>query len=307
MTDVIESLTPEQEAQIPVFYSEYLEIGWSTEPADRPTAESVMREFYKQLEHKEPEFVWFDSPLAAQQTIEESTGEKAPLPVIDGSAEAHWLAFYMFCRTLKEDMYEPDKDRLLLLWDRLARSCGPIYPYENYCLMCERPKTALRDAENLLHCDDGPALEYPDGFAVYAVHGVRIPARLGTFLSHPWDLTLEQLEDGSLNEDVRTILQDRWCYEEVDSAGDRVGSGGGRYVQEIGAKQIHEDVYTGYKDVSLIRALLEGRDGRKWLACSDSSTDRVYYIQVPRHVTTCSEAHEAINGGIPDSKIVVSA
>jgi hypothetical protein len=32
------------------------------------------------------------------------------------------------------------------------------------------------DDEKRLHCEDGPAIRYPDGFSVYAWHGTRIPA-----------------------------------------------------------------------------------------------------------------------------------
>ncbi|RWE46794.1 MAG: hypothetical protein EOS79_11430 [Mesorhizobium sp.] len=33
-----------------------------------------------------------------------------------------------------------------------------------------------RDDQNRLHCEDGPAIEYRDGFAIHAWHGTRIPA-----------------------------------------------------------------------------------------------------------------------------------
>jgi len=53
--EVIESLTPEQGAQIPVFYEEYLEIGWSTEPADRPAAYAVMSGATAYVDHLDGE------------------------------------------------------------------------------------------------------------------------------------------------------------------------------------------------------------------------------------------------------------
>lgn len=303
----ITKLTPEQEQLRDEYAERYLDYGWSTEPADRQAAEEAMAGLYEAAGWKIPEFVWFDSPAQAVDTIYESTGERVLLSGVDGNLEAHWVCFYRFCQTLKEGMYEEKDQQLLDLWDQLVRSCGPVYPYENYCLMTERPVRACRNEEDVLHCDDGPALAYRDGFELYALEGLLLPEHLPHAVTAPWELTLEQVEDPNLDEDIRTVLQDRWCYEEIDSAGDRVGSGGGRYVREIGGQQIHEDVYTGYKDVSLMRALFEGKDGRKWLACSDSSTDRVYWIRVPNQVKTCAEAHESINGGIPDSDIVVSA
>jgi hypothetical protein len=173
--------------------------------------------------------------------------------------------------------------------------------------MSERPIKAAYDDRELLHCEDGPALLYKDGLGIYAINGVRIPGELGPLVvERPWELTLEQIEKED-NEDIRVIMQARWCFEEMDNAGDRVGSGGGRWLQETGCKTIHEDVYTAYGDVAIMRALLEDKNGRKFLCCSDSSTDRVYYIQVARESTTCEEAHMSVNGGIPDSDIVVSS
>jgi hypothetical protein len=307
MTELIEKLTPEQETLREEFFNRYMAIGWSSEPSDRPTAEQAMAELYKRQKKAVPQFVWFDSPAQAVRTIYESTGDRVQFSCVDGNLESNWLSFFMFCRELKRHMYKPEDEKLLLVWDALAKSTGPVYPYTNYCLMTERPVKAEHDEAGQLHCDDGPALLYRDGYAVYAVHGVRIPSRLGPLIDRPWEITLEVIQDPEVDEDVRTTLQSLWCYEEVDSAGDRVGSGGGRYVREIGATQVDTDVYTAYEGASIMRALLEDKDGRKWLACGDSSTDRVYYIQVPPHVLTCAEAHESINGGIPDSDIVASS
>lgn len=45
-------------------------------------------------------------------------------------------------------------------------------------VMSERPVVHRRDADLRLHCDDGPALVYPDGLSVWAWHGRRVPADL---------------------------------------------------------------------------------------------------------------------------------
>ena len=43
-------------------------------------------------------------------------------------------------------------------------------------IITDRPRTLRRDEEHRLHCEGGPALEYRDGFSIYAWHGTRIPA-----------------------------------------------------------------------------------------------------------------------------------
>jgi hypothetical protein len=57
----------------------------------------------------------------------------------------------------------------------MAQSCGWFWPYENFVLMTPRPQVIKLDQEQRLHCEDGPAVAYEDGWGVYACHGVRVP------------------------------------------------------------------------------------------------------------------------------------
>jgi hypothetical protein len=64
----------------------------------------------------------------------------------------------------------------------LARSCGWWWPRENLCVVTERPSVLRTEPvpgegnQLRLHAPDGPAVEYPDGWAVHAWHGTRVPA-----------------------------------------------------------------------------------------------------------------------------------
>ena len=61
----IDQLTPEQEAQLPAIRDEWLRIGLSTDPADRPRAEQAIKQAYHRAGLEPPELVlWFESPLA---------------------------------------------------------------------------------------------------------------------------------------------------------------------------------------------------------------------------------------------------
>ena len=54
---------------------------------------------------------------------------------------------------------------------RIMENCGWIYPYEEVCLVCERPINLHLDENYLLHAEGKPAIEYADGFYIYAHHG----------------------------------------------------------------------------------------------------------------------------------------
>lgn len=337
MTDApkkIETLTAEQEALLPVWRAKYMKVGWNTDPSDRPRAEKGMRALYRRMkmEHADaPDlFIWVDSPLAAVELIRKLNGSTVSLTGTDGQLDAYWLAFYTYAEEIGADIKEEDRTQLHE-WEDVIVSTGPCYPFEGHCIMTERPKVATFDDNELLHGENGPALLYRDGFAVYAINGIRTTKQV---VEEPWTLTLEQIEQES-NSDQQTIMQARWCYQEKDSAGDHVGSGGGRWLEESGAKIIHEDTFvsdtTTYGDdkaakkaaakiikaggiskvladgltveTHIPRALLEDKLGRKFIMSGDGSTDRIYYIQVNRDAKTCPEA-QALLEGIPEADLV---
>lgn len=53
----------------------------------------------------------------------------------------------------------------------LMECCSFIFPFEQVCIVCDRPNILLFDSANLLHADEGPALQFTDGYSVYAAHG----------------------------------------------------------------------------------------------------------------------------------------
>jgi hypothetical protein len=71
------------------------------------------------------------------------------------------------------------------IW-QVARSAGWIVPHERVCWVSERPRLLRVDAAARLHCPDGPALQYPDGWSHYAWKGVAVPAWM---IEHPESIT----------------------------------------------------------------------------------------------------------------------
>ena len=53
----------------------------------------------------------------------------------------------------------------------LIQNCGLLFQYENVCIACSRPSKLSFDDENLLHADGEPALQFIDGYGIYANHG----------------------------------------------------------------------------------------------------------------------------------------
>jgi len=186
----IEHLTPEQIAKFPAYVAEWTGYGTCIDPTDRPRAEVAIATMYEIVGKKPPRVIWCDSPLgmcltrdAVKQlpaSVWASVGASVRDSVRDsvwdsvyGQHEAAWLAFYRFFRD--ECGMTDQTDKLRGLWE-LCQSCGWILPFENVCFASERHDVCKLDGRGVIHCEDGPAIHYRDGFSVHAWHGTRVPA-----------------------------------------------------------------------------------------------------------------------------------
>jgi hypothetical protein len=88
------------------------------------------------------------------------------------------------------DWREPTR-ALRGLW-KIARSAGWIVPHEHVCWVSERPNVLRRDARGRVHCADGPAVAYRDGWSAYAWKGVEVP---GWAIEHPERITFARVAD----------------------------------------------------------------------------------------------------------------
>ncbi|GAA2631462.1 hypothetical protein SMC26_22605 [Actinomadura fulvescens] len=71
---------------------------------------------------------------------------------------------------------EPDRHGRGLL--QVARSAGEWWPMRDSVILTERPTQLHRDAGGRLHHPTGPAVQYPDGWRLWAWHGVAMPREL---------------------------------------------------------------------------------------------------------------------------------
>ena len=88
--------------------------------------------------------------------------------IIHGAHTAATLAFFRYFHDVLGLAEQTSK--LNGLWE-LAQSAGWVMAHENICWVSERHNVLKRDDQGWLHSLDGPACSYPDGFAVYSIHG----------------------------------------------------------------------------------------------------------------------------------------
>ncbi len=192
MTVRIERLTEAQKARFPEYVERWTKIGLCTEPAERERAKRAICSMYTNAGLSEPKVVFCGSPLgnalaraalSNPDSVRNSVGASVVASVwasvrasvwasTYGQHDAGWLSFYAYFREVcgLVEQTEP----LVGLFE-LAKSAGWALPCERICWVSERHDVVRLDAQGRLHCDNGPALHYPDGWAIHALNGVRVP------------------------------------------------------------------------------------------------------------------------------------
>jgi hypothetical protein len=88
----------------------------------------------------------------------------------------------------------------------IVQNLDIILPFKEICIVCERPtKIGWHDAGGI-HCEDGPAVEYADGYCLWALEGYRVPEKV---VMAPETQTLEEIHNEE-NEEIRRIRINRF-------------------------------------------------------------------------------------------------
>ncbi|XRQ13313.1 DUF6745 domain-containing protein [Actinomadura welshii] len=178
----------------------------------------------------------------------------AALDAVLGQHDAPWLALFEALGRL---------DGPLAGLAEAARSTGWWWPYERLVIMSERPVELHRDEPGRLHRGDGPALAYPDGFALHAWRGMPIPP---DFVASLTGLTAERIS-AEENAELRRVMLEIFGYD--------------RYLAETGARPLHRD------ETGVLWSIdLPGDEPVVMVEVVNSTpepdgTHRTYYLRVP--------------------------
>ena len=284
---LITEITEEQKARFPEFVTRWTNIGLCTDPADRPRAEAGVREAYRCGGLEPPkEIIWCSSPSdminKRNACLEEFGLEKSDgiQSACYGQHDANMLSFYDYFREVMGLVEGTAK--MAGLWE-VAKSAGWWIPHENVCWICERHNVLKRNAAGQLHCEDGPALAYPDGWSVYSIDGIRLDEQI---IMRPETQTLAQL-DGEQNADIRSYRINRYGWV--------------RYLKDVNAVLLdsrQNEVAGLVDDIDSDGKLLRRGLAESLYAVPDGTrmffmecvTGRPFNAGCPEEVNTCEEA-----------------
>jgi len=191
---------------------------------------------------------------------------------VRGQHEASWLGFYDYFSSICG--LKKQTEKLAGLW-LVCQNAGWMLPRRNICWISERHNIIRRDDNGQLHCENGLALAYPDGWGIWAIHGVRVDEQI---VLHPENQTIRQISSEE-NAEVKRIRIERFGWT--------------KYLVDAGASVVdHKRDDIAQTDESLMQL-----DDMRVLVGACPSTARVYAMEVDPACATVAEAQNFLSGG----------
>ncbi len=186
-----------------------------------------------------------------------------------GQHDANWLAFYEYFREVCS--LDAETQNLRGLW-KIAKNAGWFLPHEKICWISERPNKLNRDERGRLHSENDAAIAYPDGWEIFAWHGVRVAEYV---IRHPGQITVKDIEQES-NAEIRRVKMERF--------------GQDKYLRESHAELQHRDEFG-----KLWRKQIPNDEDLVMVEVLNSTPEpdgssKTYFLRVPPSVQTAKEA-----------------
>lgn len=176
MKKIIEFLTKEQEKQLEEYKVKWIKIGLDTNRSNKKKCNKAIKEVYKNVGLKPPKkIIWTLSPKEAIERAKELEKDIYDIfsHICYGQHESSWLFVYDYCLNvlgIKEcKIIEPHME--------IAKNCGWWLPFEDLVIVSEKPSKIYFKGD-ILHREEGAAIEYGDGFKVYALNDVHMPKEI---------------------------------------------------------------------------------------------------------------------------------
>lgn len=265
----IEKLTEEQAAKMPEYVERWTKIGLSCEPADFEQCKLFAKMAYKSagLEKMPTQFLSADSPASAITAIKkldpDLTNQNVFSEMMYGNHDAGWLSFYDFMIS-EVGVKNCDNIKGLL---GISKNCGWWSAYEDVVIFQNRPKEIHLNDEGEIHNEEGPAILYRDGYAVWGISGKRVTEQI---IMSPETMTIKQISSET-DLDLRSIMIDRF--------------GWSNYIEQTNAECIdsRDNILENTKE-----ALYKTEFGNRMIV--SCPTGRVFSVGVHDSVKSCSKA-----------------
>ena len=193
--------------------------------------------------------------------------------------------FYDFCISV---LKLPHNQQKWKAFRNIVQNCGWVFDYNNICLISNRPTSLSFDEQNNLHESNGKtAIEYADGFKVYAHHGTWIPEKYGQVPSSQWKSQWLLSEE---NAELKRILIQVIGYNKI--------------CEELGAIELDSwNEYTllkieNYTEINNSHNSQNNSEPMHLLKMTCPSTEHIHFLRVPPDITSARVGITWINWGV---------
>lgn len=90
-------------------------------------------------------------------------------------------------------------------WEAYCLGAGICLPFEQFCVVSDRPARISIDESGRLHDDGDAAIQWRDGLQMHYWHGTFVPGRMEHFVSDPKSLTTRDIE-AERNAEMRRLM-----------------------------------------------------------------------------------------------------
>jgi internalin A len=166
---------------------------------------------------------------------------------------------------------------------QLFEECGWIFPFENICLVCDRPLHLRFDSANELHAEGEPAIAFADGYSLYFHHGVKLPEKYGKVHPDRWQAEWLLSEE---NAELRRVLIEKIGYD--------------RICCELQAVELDS-----WQEYTLLKIDNADVEPIYLLKMTCPSTGHIHALRVPPEVRSAKEAIRWVNWDIDSEEFSV--
>ena len=229
-------------------------------------------------------WVWTFSHLLWRQVSIESSLDFAQIPMdLANLQKATNIISMRWLRDFYTEVlgWSLDFQKEWEIFKSICKTCGGMFPFEEICVVCDRPRILSFDNQRRLHGEGSPAIQFADGFSVYAYHGVNLPKKYGKVHPKKW--------------------QAEWILSEENAELKRV------LIREIGYARISQELLATevdtWQEYELLRINSDVDVEPIYLIkMTCPSTGYIHALRVPPDISSAREAIEWINWGIdPES------
>ena len=127
---------------------------------------------FERFRDQQPALIMESLPERIRRVMVESLNH------IEVGLELDSILYHDFCERVLGIQYESRRLQEIRMWSEIFQTGCWWAPYETKCFVSDRPTAICLDGRERLHNLRGPAMEFGDGWSLYAIHGSAVSERL---------------------------------------------------------------------------------------------------------------------------------